>query len=338
MMTDIDPTGQDYYYEFNVAYRALCFDHPELFWLYAGQEAEMVYLSEAGNYGGFYFVYIKMAEPFTNYETQMNAFNAAAASFLADINQDASDYEIVRQIHDKLIDLVNYNDPVGDGEVEWDRGQDLAHTAYGCLVADSSGNPNYAVCDGYTLAMEYLLQQCGIEAAFIGGMAGSSQADAGGHAWNIVKIGGAYYHLEATFDNTLSHMGPVRYDYFNLDDGKVFRDHEPVIWKVPACTASDGFYYRVKKLSFTKIEEVEKRALQAAKKGKELIFHWRGGALNRETAAQMLKAFKEAGEKKGKYPRAAINWPQAVLLVEYLSELPAEELVTEKANEGEQQM
>lgn len=105
----------------------------------------MVYLSEAVNYGGFYFVYIKMAEPFTNYETQMNAFNAAAASFLADINQDASDYEIVRQIHDKLINLVNYNDPVGDGDVEWDRGQDLAHTAYGCLVADSSGNPNYAV-------------------------------------------------------------------------------------------------------------------------------------------------------------------------------------------------
>ena len=60
--------------------------------------------------------------------------------------------------------------------------------------------------------------------------------------------------------------------------------------------------------------------------------------MNRETAAQMLKAFKKAGEKKGKYPRAAINWPQAVLLVEYLSELPAEELVTEEANEGEQQM
>ncbi len=219
MMTDIDPTGQDYYYEFNVAYRALCFDHPELFWLYAGQEAEMVYLSEAVNYGGFYFVYIKMAEPFTNYETQMNAFNAAAASFLADINQDASDYEIVRQIHDKLIDLVNYNDPVGDGEVEWERGQDLAHTAYGCLVADSSENPNYAVCDGYTLAMEYLLQQCGIEAAFIGGMAGSSQADAGGHAWNIVKIENVWYEVDATWDDAGSQEddltpGTEEYQYF----------------------------------------------------------------------------------------------------------------------------
>lgn len=194
------------------------------------------------------------------------------------------------------------------------------------------------VCEGIAKTVKILCDQLGIWCIVVISEANPEKNIKYRHAWNIVKIGGAYYHLDATFDNTLSHMGPVRYDYFNLDDGKVFRDHEPVIWKVPDCTVSDGFYYRVKKLSFTKIEEVEKRALQAAKKGKELIFHWRGGALNRETAAQMLKAFKEAGEKKGKYPRAAINWPQAVLLVEYLSELPAEELVTEEANEGEQQM
>ena len=194
------------------------------------------------------------------------------------------------------------------------------------------------VCEGIAKTVKILCDQLGIWCIVVISEANPEKNIKYRHAWNIVKIGGAYYHLDATFDNTLSHMGPMRYDYFNLDDGKVFRDHEPVIWKVPACTVSDGFYYRVKKLSFTKMEEVEKRALQAAKKGKELIFHWRGGALNREAAAQMLKAFKEAGEKKGKYPRAAINWPQAVLLVEYLSELPAEELVTEEANEGEQQM
>ena len=194
------------------------------------------------------------------------------------------------------------------------------------------------VCEGIAKTVKILCDQLGIWCIVVISEANPEKNIKYRHAWNIVKIGGTYYHLDATFDNTLSHMGPVRYDYFNLDDGKVFRDHEPVIWKVPACTVSDGFYYRVKKLSFMKMEEVEKRALQAAKKGKELIFHWRGGALNRETAAQMLEAFKEAGEKKGKYPRAAINWPQAVLLVEYLSELPAEELVTEEANEGEQQM
>ena len=194
------------------------------------------------------------------------------------------------------------------------------------------------VCEGIAKTVKILCDQLGIWCIVVISEANPEKNIKYRHAWNIVKIGGIYYHLDATFDNTLSHMGPIRYDYFNLDDGKVFRDHEPVIWKVPDCTVSDGFYYRVKKLSFTKMEEVEKRALQAAKKGKELIFHWRGGALNRETAAQMLKVFKKAGEKKGKYPRAAINWPQAVLLVEYLSELPVEELVTEEANEGEQQM
>ena len=53
------------------------------------------------------------------------------------------------------------------------------------------------------------------------------------HTWNIVKIGGTYYHLDATFDNTLGKHSfgakEIRYDYFNLDDKNIFRDHEPLI-------------------------------------------------------------------------------------------------------------
>ena len=44
----------------------------------------------------------------------------------------------------------------------------------------------------------------------------------------------------------------VRYDYFNLDDKQIFHDHEPVIYKVPQCSDGEKFYYREKKLSFTK--------------------------------------------------------------------------------------
>ena len=40
------------------------------------------------------------------------------------------------------------------------------------------------------------------------------------HTWNIVKINGKYYHLDATFDNTLGKEetfgSEIRYDYFNL--------------------------------------------------------------------------------------------------------------------------
>ena len=85
------------------------------------------------------------------------------------------------------------------------------------------------------------------------------------HTWNIVQIGGVYYHLDTTFDNTLGKHncaeGGIRYDYFNLDDKAVFRDHEPLIAPAPSCTDGDHFYYKEKKLSFTKAEDVYKSCL-----------------------------------------------------------------------------
>ena len=48
-----------------------------------------------------------------------------------------------------------------------------------------------------------------------------------------------YYHLDATFDNTLGKSDKVediRYDYFNLDDKQIFKDHEPLIAAAPHCT------------------------------------------------------------------------------------------------------
>ena len=52
-------------------------------------------------------------------------------------------------------------------------------------------------------------------------------------------------------------------DYFNLDDQQIFRDHEPLIAPAPHCTDYDHFYYKEKKLSFTRQEDVYKRSLQA---------------------------------------------------------------------------
>ena len=148
---------------------------------------------------------------------------------------------------------------------------------------------------------------------------------------------GKYYHLDATFDNSLGKGVPeIRYDYFNLDDSKMFRDHEPVIWNVPACTDGDSFYYKEKKISFTKVEEVKKRALQAAKKGKPFIFHWRGGYLTKEILKELLEALTEAATEKGRYLRVSLNWPQAVLHAEFSEIIPEQAVVMEEANEGEQ--
>ncbi|MDO4976595.1 MAG: peptidase [Eubacteriales bacterium] len=154
------------------------------------------------------------------------------------------------------------------------------------------------------------------------------------HTWNILKLGGKYYHLDATFDNSLSKDGVIRYDYFNIDDSSCFRDHEPVIWKIPECVDSKKKYYLEKKISFTTYEEVRKRCAQAVKKGRVFLFHWRGGYLTRAVLKDLLEIFKEEAEKKEKHMTLSLNLSQAVLQVRFHNELQ-EELVLEQANEGE---
>ena len=155
------------------------------------------------------------------------------------------------------------------------------------------------------------------------------------HAWNVVKIEGKYYHLDATFDNTLGKGENLRYDYFNLSDSQLNKDHERIIWKVPECTDGDHFYYKEKKLSFTKYEDVRKRAMQAVKKGRVFTFHWRGGYMTREVVLEFMKIFHEEAEKKGKYAAVSLNWPQAVVQVSFKEIPPQQEVIIEEANEGE---
>ena len=155
------------------------------------------------------------------------------------------------------------------------------------------------------------------------------------HMWNVVRIEGKYYHLDATFDNSLSKEDVIRYDYFNLSDTQLFKDHEPAIYKLPACTDGEHTYYRDKKLSWTKYEDVRKRAAQAVKKGKVLIFHWRGGYLTREVLKELFEIFHEEAAKKEKYAYLSLNWPQAILQVRFTMEAPQQDITMEEANEGE---
>ena len=159
------------------------------------------------------------------------------------------------------------------------------------------------------------------------------------HTWNIVRINGQYYHLDATFDNTLGKneggLTSIRYDYFNLDDKNIFRDHEPLIAPAPPCPDGNHFYYREKKLSFTKLEDVYKRALHAAKKGREFTFHWRGGYLTREVLADLVDQIQAAGKTRDKKAIITLNWPQAVLRFHFVEQQAEGKVFIEEVNEGE---
>ena len=145
------------------------------------------------------------------------------------------------------------------------------------------------------------------------------------------------YHLDVTFDNSLwetKKFGMITSTWMI----KTFsRDHEPLIAPAPSCTDGGHFYYKEKKLSFTKVEDVYKRSLQAAKKGKTLDFHWRGGYLTKEVLKELLDEIHKAGEERQKKAIVNLNWPQAVLRVRYADGAVSEEVHVQEANEGERE-
>ena len=191
------------------------------------------------------------------------------------------------------------------------------------------------VCEGIAKAVKILCDKLGIWCIIAISDSNPEKNIKYRHAWNIVQIEGVYYHIDVTFDNSLGRESIIRYDYFNLSDKQFFKDHEPVIYEVPKCTLSDRFYYREKKLSFTKLEDVGKRALQAMRKGNPLIFHWRGGYLTKEVLAELLAQLEQSAQKKEKHSQISLNWSQSILCVTFVQKMPEKEMVIEEANEGE---
>ena len=185
------------------------------------------------------------------------------------------------------------------------------------------------VCEGIAKTVKILCDALGIWCMIAISEANPEKNIKYRHAWNIIRAEGKYCHLDATFDNSLGTGDNIRYDYFNLSDSAFFRDH----YKAPPCSEGNLFYYLVKKQSFTKTEDVEKRALQAIKKKKNLTFHWRGGYLTREKLTELLQLLEGTARGRGKYAQVSLNWPQAILSVRFLDELPENELVLEEVKD-----
>lgn len=194
-ITTLDPNSDEFLEQLIIANWALVADHPEYFWLYNNAQTSFT----AGANGKM--VYFGLSNPVKDYEAQQKAFNDATKAFLDQIDMNQSKADIARAIHDKLIAMITYDDATLEKSAEESYTR-TAHNAFGALVKNDEGLANTAVCDGYSLAYEYLLQQAGIEAAVIFGKAGNDTSSLGGHAWNIVNIDGRWYEVDCTWDDS----------------------------------------------------------------------------------------------------------------------------------------
>ena len=193
------------------------------------------------------------------------------------------------------------------------------------------------VCEGIAKTVKLFCDRLGIDCLIAVSEADPEHGVRYRHAWNLVKIGGDWMHLDVTFDNSLKRYGTKRYDYYNLDDRQLFRDHQPLIAPVPACTKKDAFYYRVNRLSLTKTEEVGKRLKAVLRKKKPcFVFHWRGGAWNRSILEEILREAEAQAAAKDKHVWLSVNYQQSVVQINFTDQPAREEILTEEANEGEE--
>lgn len=219
-LISLNPSGDEFAQSYTRAYNALVTDHPELFWVAQGRSHFECRYYVLPSLGGKFTVVLSIPDPYDNHFQEQEELKNAADALLENVDFSLSDPQIALQIHDLLIDSAWYNTQAGE--------DDYAHTAYGALVRDSSGNPGGALCDGYSMAYEYLLQKAGIPCTMVCGYAGESDQNNEKHAWNLICLDDEWYEVDATWDDLDFYLSPDDEGYDLLtealsDDGYMDR-------------------------------------------------------------------------------------------------------------------
>ncbi len=162
---------------------------------------------------------------FTYYDTAAVASQKLARYYeeldklLAQVPAGLSDLEKVLFVHDYLAAHYQY---------------DLTYSIYDAYTFLTTGT---GVCECYGKTFYAMMKRLGVEVY----QASSNKAN---HFWNVVKIGGSYYHIDVTFDDPVpDRMGQARHNYFLLSTGKMLElESNRADWQVygekPTCNST----------------------------------------------------------------------------------------------------
>jgi len=196
-----DKTDPTRFFEKAVAHTGKPTEGDYLKWQYAGWDA-----TQSGHVdGNTYYLTIKYTMTWYTTAKQETALDAKISRILQSLDLDGkSDYEKVSAIYSYVCQHVTY-----DSKHDADDSYKLKYTAYAAAINGTS------VCQGYSVLLYRLMLEEGIDCRFISGTANGAN-----HSWNIVKLGGKYYNLDATWD-----AGSDTPAYFLKSDAN-FSDHE----------------------------------------------------------------------------------------------------------------
>ncbi|GAB0169697.1 transglutaminase domain-containing protein [Lysinibacillus sp. CTST325] len=137
---------------------------------------------------------------------------------------------------------------------------------------------NKGVCQAYALVLYRMLEKLGFEVQYVPGKVGEQL-----HAWVLVKLDNAWYHIDVTWDDPLpDRKGEVLYNYFLVSDRQLAQDHSWDYTSFPAATSEA--YFDLQKTN--KVEVLTKPILDghfAFDKGLSIL------SKNKQTVKQLIE-------------------------------------------------
>ncbi len=202
-------------------------DHPEIFYTdgYSYEQYKF-----AGNLQKISYSpnYIMTSEEISQNQAMIEQ---VVKDYLAELPQNANDYDKVKYVYEMVILNTEYN-------LDAPNNQNICSVFLG----------RESVCLGYAKAVQYLLKQLNVEATVVTGSVITGES----HAWNLVKINGQYYYLDATWGDA-SYTGvagedtalfAINYDYLCITTQDIAKTHiinHPI--SVPNCIVQIDNYY-----------------------------------------------------------------------------------------------
>lgn len=224
----------------SVVFEALLYDNPTYFFLSDNCKTETT------RFGKCYFI-PEYTMTIFEYMQDMKELEQVKDEVFGELEDIADEIEKERIIHDYVTEKCEYIEKTGG----------IYSSLYGCLVKGESS------CEGYAKSMKYLLDSCGLENYLAVGTTEDKNKEVQGHAWNIVKIDGKYYHLDATWDDTEEDSAPNRYAYFNITDDEIMITHDVEERFLGRCDVNDNNYYVRNSIYFTDYDSQTRSAVSS---------------------------------------------------------------------------
>lgn len=194
-------------------------DRPDIFWV--DKEYSLIASSDYIQAVSFRYTLSK-----DQISEKKRLVEASLSSYVSSLS-GKSDYEKVKGAHDLIIGKVSYSS------------NSDAHNICGVFINKA------AVCEGYAKAFQLIMQRLGVSCYIVHGSSGGIN-----HVWNLVSVGGRYYHIDLTMDDPVLLGGGslTAHTYFLLTDAQIKKNHSisaEYNLPLPAATnEADNYYVR----------------------------------------------------------------------------------------------